>query len=568
MKITVLCFMILSSLVWGNTIKRYPIPSFSKGTYGSWDGTYLDVPGKPPLPKITARILLPYGQTLEKVELKTSDGDGWTEKLFLEPVAFPRPMCEVHYRQSINRIKKTTGYYPEKPLGEPYIVEKHGYKILYVDIYPARYELERETLIWLPEGELEVQLKKDPKPSTGFTVTNEDQKMALLLADRTEEVSSYPAPVDEPALSEYLVIGPASFFQDESIHSLKALMLEKQARGITTKALTIDEIQKNFSGSDLQAKIREAVKAHYRNEGTRYLLLVGNGYSITPTKILTVNLSEGSLPSDLYFGCLDGDFKSKPYDMACEVAVGRAPASTLSDVHVFVRKSFALQDVPEGDPLVWRAVNFGEKLDNSTYASMSLKMLELGGVAGQGVPTTGYPTQTEFFKLYETPKVTYSPSGVIQNLTLAPFYTLNHLGHCQTTYCLRLKADLVPELKTSFPFFGFTQGCFPGNMRQSNWASQMINLVDGGAGALVANSNYGWYEPGGGDGHSNRLHTMFYDTVFSEGSRNLGKTLYRAKERLIDQASSNSYMRWVLYETNLFGDPEVALKFPHYRGPE
>lgn len=33
-------------------------------------------------------------------------------------------------------------------------------------------------------------------------------------------------------------------------------------------------------------------------------------------------------------------------------------------------------------------------------------------------------------------------------------------------------------------------------MRQANWASKMINLADGGAGALVANSNYGWYEPG------------------------------------------------------------------------
>ncbi|NDG25673.1 MAG: hypothetical protein EB120_00675 [Proteobacteria bacterium] len=136
------------------------------------------------------------------------------------------------------------------------------------------------------------------------------------------------------------------------------------------------------------------------------------------------------------------------------------------------------------------------------------------------------------------------------------------MGHCQNTYCLKLNLDAIPKIKTSLPFVGFTQGCFPGNMRQTNWASKMVLQSEGGAGAFIANSNYGWYEPGGGDGHSNRLHTMFYDTVFREGSRVLGKTLYRAKERLISQALNDSYMLWVLFETNLFGDPEINLKFP------
>jgi len=563
MKPLLITIAFLSCAVWGSSVRHYSLSSHSRGSYVNWEGDYLEVPGNPLLPKITTRILLPFHQTIKKVELKAVEEQTWTEKLVLDPVPFPKPMCETEKNELKKSVRKDgLSYFPENPLGEAFVVAKHGYKILYVDVYPARYEFESKSLTWLPQSELVVYLQDDPKPTGGFAPTEEDQKAALRLADQLDELETYPSVTEKNPSAEYLVIGPAAFFEDESIHSLKSLMLEKRARGITTKALTLEEIGLNYPGSDTQAKIREAVRAHYREEGTRYLLLVGNGYSITPTKILTVNMSEGNLPSDLYFGCLDGDFKSKPYDMACEVAVGRAPATTIEDVHVFVRKSLTLQDVNEGDPLVWKTVNFGEKLDSSTYASMSLKMLEIGGIAGQGVPTVGYPAQAEFYKLYETPKVTYSSTTVIQSLKLAPFYTLNHLGHCQTTYCLRLKAEVIPEVKTSFPFFGITQGCFPGNMRQANWASKMINLADGGAGALVANSNYGWYEPGGGNGHSNRLHTMFYDTVFKEGSRGLGKTLYRAKERLIDQANSNSYMRWVLYETNLFGDPEVALRFP------
>jgi hypothetical protein len=136
------------------------------------------------------------------------------------------------------------------------------------------------------------------------------------------------------------------------------------------------------------------------------------------------------------------------------------------------------------------------------------------------------------------------------------------MGHCQSTYCLRIEEAMIQKVKTSFPFFGITQGCFPGNMKRSNWASKMVLEPEGGAGALIANSNYGWYWPGKGDGPSNRLHMMFYDSVFREGQRSLGKSLYRAKERLIDQAMTNTYMEWVVYQTNLFGDPEVQLKFP------
>ena len=86
-------------------------------------------------------------------------------------------------------------------MGEPTVVIKHGYKILWVDIYPARYEFETQTLNWLPEGELEVQFKQDPKPPMDFFATLSDQKEALKLADIIEELGSYPTSIVEAPAS-------------------------------------------------------------------------------------------------------------------------------------------------------------------------------------------------------------------------------------------------------------------------------------------------------------------------------------------------------------------------------
>lgn len=528
-----------------------------------WTGDVSEVPGFPIVPKITYKILVPFQSEVGGVDFQFDLTQIKIEKAELPIASFPKPLCDIPDTHSANSNRALSeGFYPKSHLGPVRLIEKHGYRILYVTVYPARYHFESKRLFWVADGELRIELRLASDLAVDFLASEKDRSEALRLADDIGAEGTYPTPQKIMAASEYLIIGPKGFENDTDEFSIQRLMSDKNQRGITTKYLPIEDVLASEPGENIQEKVRNAVKRHYKNEGTRYLLLVGNGYSINPTKILTVNLSEGSIPSDLFFGCLDGDFKKKPFDMACEVAVGRAPASNLAELRTFVKKSLVLQSVATTDPIIWKTVNFGEKMDNASYASMSLKMLETGGTAGEGIITKGYPSSAQFVSLYETPQKIYTSAEVVENLSRMPFYTLNHLGHCETNYCFRLNEEMIPKIETSFPFFGITQGCFPGNMKRANWASKMVVGASAGAGALIANSNYGWYQPGGGDGPSNRLHTAFYDSVFSEGHRSLGKTLYRAKERLIEQATTNPYMEWVVYETNLFGDPEVQLKFP------
>ncbi|NDG25674.1 MAG: hypothetical protein EB120_00680 [Proteobacteria bacterium] len=316
---------------------RIPYDLSKVRSFRDWQGEFLVVPGQPKVPKITARILVPYGQTVKKVEFVFDSTQVLFEKRRLERVSFPLATCLDKSSQSrLPSPIENSAWYPQKPWSEPSIIQKYGYQVLYVDLYPAQYQSELEVISWLPSGDLQIEFTD----SRAFFLENlrsdeQDEREALLLADDISAQSTYPPVSAKGGLAEYLIIGPKEFLADQSEYSINGLMREKASRGITSKYLTLEDIGTQFAGSSTQEKIRAAVKKSYKEEGTRYLLLIGNGYSKTPTKILTVELSEGSLPSDLYFGCLDGDFKTRPYDLACEVAVGRAPASTVAELRAF-----------------------------------------------------------------------------------------------------------------------------------------------------------------------------------------------------------------------------------------
>jgi len=244
------------------------------------------------------------------------------------------------------------------------------------------------------------------------------------------------------------------------------------------------------------------------------------------------------------------------------LAVGRAPVSTLDDLHVFVRKTELMHALEDGDPRLGNELNFGEELDPTTLGSSLIDQLLTGGHAGT-LSTIGYPSTAAVRKMYETHSHNFSESDVVEAINDGQFYTINHVGHANEALCMRLPAADIPRLINAIPFFAITQGCHPGNISVPNWASKLMNLPTGGAGAIIANSNYGFYAgQGSSDGPSNRFQLAFYDSYFRDGLKNLGKLHFQAKKKIAPQVQDDPTMLWVMYETNLLGDPELELKLP------
>jgi hypothetical protein len=261
------------------------------------------------------------------------------------------------------------------------------------------------------------------------------------------------------------------------------------------------------------------------------------------------------------FGEVDDGAAGDEVDLLCELAVGRAPVTTVDQLSAFVAKTLLAESLPDGDSRIWNTLLFGEKADHTTLSSWMLEKL-VTGTLEDGVDTRGFSAQANITRLYETFDKSIEAADVFDAIDKGDFYVINHAGHASAKFDMKFPDYLIPLLKNPLPFFAYSQGCNAGDLSQTNWASEMVTNSTGGAFAMIANSNLGYYNSGEDDGPSNIFHRMFFDVVFHEGISQLGRVNQTSKERLINEVEGDPIMRWIFFETNLLGDPEISLKYP------
>jgi hypothetical protein len=89
-------------------------------------------------------------------------------------------------------------------------------------------------------------------------------------------------------------------------------------------------------------------------------------------------------------------------------------------------------------------------------------------------------------------------------------------------------------------------------------AEQFVLNPNGGAVASIQNSREGWGTPPS-MGPSERLDAKFYSQLFWDHVFQIGATHAGSKDYFVSQAQADPYMRWCVYELNLFGDPNMPL---------
>jgi len=133
---------------------------------------------------------------------------------------------------------------------------------------------------------------------------------------------------------------------DSLASSFSTLRDHRIAKGMSSTIVTTEWIYANYAGDDNQMRIRNFIRDYYQNKGTEYVLLGGyNG--IIPARMLWViaydpdpgGPYEDYMPSDIYYGCLDGNYNSNgnnkwgepndgpggsDVDLTFEVHIGRA----------------------------------------------------------------------------------------------------------------------------------------------------------------------------------------------------------------------------------------------------
>jgi len=577
--------------------------------------TNFAAPGEPLLPIKTIKYLIPQGKKVSDVTV------GWTSKKYLygtylvEPAQAP---VRTDYEGPINpTLPKAEVYsrntaYPESPYKVVSTQQMRGYKILIVNLFPVEYIPATGKLAYYDNLNLNIILADEPATlgsnnNSLYRGIDADKQIVSEFVDNPEDVNTYPLhKAAQLATVDYLIITSKTFADYRGAYDLEDLLIHKRAR-LNAQMLDTDMIYLNYAGADNIEKIRNCIRTYYISNQTQYVLLVGDADGgglatgeteaapIIPVRGLYGKVNDtgapddpdSNMPCDMYYGCL-GTFDSNnngiygelndgesggEVDLAAEVYIGRAPVDSTVELENFVRKTIIYEN-SNADYLT-RACMVGGDLDQTAgffYAKPYLEEIRNGssanGYTTSGMAESGY---FSFNNLYDQDRI-WVDNDLI-NIINSGIHIINHLTHATNTVFARtiINANIDDDLtlhNTDY-FFGYTQGCYSGafDNRQSDGVygtsdSALEHFIkdNHGAFAFIGNSRYGWYDPAGTDGGSQRVQRLFWDAQVRYGITSIGRALQSAKDQTMGISGAYNDYRWAYFTTNLLGDPETSLK--------
>jgi hypothetical protein len=424
---------------------------------------------------------------------------------------------------------------------------------------------------------------------------------------------------------EYIIITSNKLKNADGGYNFQDLADFKNANGVSSKIVTVEEIMLNpdyqvtgkwgdanpdnpFYNSELtgdfekfndkSARIRNFIRYAYSEWETNYVLLGGDAdvatpsHNIIPLRGLFANESglplnpyadeeQEDIPSDVYYACLDGNFNydcdlhfgESPdrndvanideADLYAEVWVGRCCADSAEEVSNFVMKT--LQYAQTTDDLYLSKIMFvGEDLGGQFY-------YQYGGDYKDMIEYL-VPSSYNMNKLYDNFHFTWYPEDFIQELYSIQPQIINHDGHGYPDYMLKMGSDNFYAFQNEKPFFIYSHSCLTGSFdnyypggyySDEDCIAEILTCeIPYGAYACILNARYGLGSENSPIAPSGSYDESFYKALFTENIRELGGASHFSKEDNVWRINENGY-RWCYYQTNLFGDPQLRVKYPN-----
>lgn len=537
-------------------------------------------PGEPFLPVKSAYILLPPQVTVESIQIQVKNTELFTIDHLIEPMGSIQPISapidEDRLPIKDEQIYSSNDFFPSNRYQQVGIYSSHGYQILVLELYPIWYQPSSNTLSFSNELMVIVETTSSDQDHQLYRSNDKDKQLISNKVDNPEFISLYNSEISRAASSAYELL----IITDETLESPFSELKEfHDTQGIQTMVRTLDDI-----GSDSAADIRAYIKQMYLSEGISYVLLGGDDDVIPAQHLYVSGLDEGTefyetvLPSDLFYACLDGSFNDDgddlwgertdgedgtDVDLMAEVYIGRATVSNVEEADLFVDKT--IQFITQYDTIAEkRAVYVGEHLGEYGIASYGGNYLDqfIDGSTDDGYETAGIPTEEYApVELYDRDG-RWSPQELMDYADLG-VVMINHLGHSNYYYNMKMRTSDVATFENDQLFFVYSQGCMAGGFDNKDCIAEHMTVKQPfGAVAGIWNARYGWFWAYRTDGDSQRFHREFWDAIFGEEVPTIGMANHDSKEDNL-YLINRSCMRWVYYETNLFGDPTIS--FYKYR---
>jgi hypothetical protein len=551
-------------------------------------------PGEPLLPVYGLRMLLPQGEEVVGVRANI---------LRSEEIPIAAPLACGQRQVRLSQAPPVEETLPDEAIygGEAEFPGRRaihvttqtwrGYNIAFLNVYPVVYEPGEDVLICATRMEVAVETAPSARMLTRSMGTlragvSKDAKVLSGMAPADGAADSYVAAPAVPVFGglvdgeeTYPLVIITNFFLKPLFEPLKEY---KDSTGLRTAIVHVGEINSNYSGADMQEKIRNFIKDAYENWETEYVIL-GADREWIPARGLYATASGDTDPdiaSDLYYAALDGswnddedEFWGEPGedDLIPEVSVGRLSVGDSVEVVNLVNKILKYERTPVSDQ-IRSGQTVGEVIAATTYGADYMNEIRDGSSA-HGYTTVGLPGGFEVDSLYDRDyyPVEWDKYDLASRLNSGR-HIVNHIGHCSLYSALKLDNDDVDTMftnegdSTSY-FILYTQGCYAGSFDNrdrygdhlyDDCIGERFTLIENGAVAFIGNSRFGYYSTGNTRGASQYFHRQFFDAVFGEGITAIGPA---HDDSRVDNIPYIEYeaMRWVYYTVNLLGDPSMDI---------
>jgi hypothetical protein len=545
--------------------------------------------GNPLMPLYGADVLLPQDQDLLDVEIVSVSYSDIMSGVKVKPAVRQFPISKgapEGYRAIPNSsVYQSDNAYPSKIVDNINTGYLSGHSIGSFSVCPVIFYPADEKVRFITSITLKVHTV-----ATKTTGAIEMLKTSQVITDRINRIVENPADLKNysyPAKKDGDDVDILLITKNSMIPQFADYVSFKSSTGYITEVVSTETIFSQYSGQDNQDKIRNCIKDYYLNHNLGYVILGGDADPnntndrIIPHRGLFA-VDDNDIASDMYYCCLDGNWNNDgdnkwgepgEYDLYAEVGIGRICVDNATEIANFTNKLKLYQNAPVVADIM-KSLMVGEELNNNppTYGD-TYKEEIVNGTSMSGFTTVGIPANYQISKLYDT-QGGWNMNNVFQQFNSTGVNLLNHLGHSNVTYNMRMETSNLNT--TNFTnngitrgfVIGYSQGCYNGsfdnrddggNYGSTDCFAEKFTTISTGEVASIANSRYGWYAPGATNSSSQFHDRQFFDAIFGEGISNIGLVNADAKEDNAAFFSNDSYMRWVVYETNLFGDPSMDI---------
>ncbi len=546
---------------------------------------------QPALPARNISVLVPNGAELVSFTFNSE------EEVIYRDIAIgtaPVPVPTMNHTADPLIEREFTGNYPDHPVEYSSTLVQRGFTCFSFTVNPFRYDGTTRELSLVRSLVLDVEYRIN---RSGITAVQPEQAVVSRLlssVENPEDLEKYYNLEEHGTTKsttdriDYLVITTADLGP-----GFEPLLQWKKRKGLITKLVTIEEIAETYTDLTLQHKVKRCLLEYYTDHGLKWALL-GGDHDLIPvqrcyTKIEQGNLllEDDSVPTDLFYACLEGRFDWNSnlddkigevfidgIDLVPDIHLTRLPVRSPEQVRAFARKVVEYETNPPSKDFTDRILMAGVRTfnvwDGKSDSQHRSEWLFKNHVSKNwpGRKVSFFDTGTDF----ETgADYQVSADNLIEQINEGYGY-VHFAGH-GNNQMLVMENGRIFTSQDALGLSSPVSGIFLSNACNVNafdsidpcLSEALLRNPDGGCVGFFGSSRLGWGNPeqttelGPSLSYNASFTKYLYNVPPEYASNSFGAIASMTKTDYVYNGAAGGVYLYLLYALNPMGDPELPL---------